>query len=317
MTTENGENAAALPDTGDDEAKLWAELEQAEAKSEAPPEDGRAADAEPPQSGQPKEESGADNAPAPAHKAEADNGEPKAPSDDIWAKAPPEAKAAYDAAIARSKALEHDVSSNRGRVSALTRQLDEIRKGGGNQPASAVALKDDPDFKAFEKEYPEVAGPVAKLLDKMVSPLAGQLAGISEERRSQYLAEQHNVVISQHGDYDSVTKSQDFYRWYEQAPPYIKAGVERNAQFIIDGSEVAHIVKMFKAETGFGQTQNPPNPGTQKPAAQADKRKMQLESSAAPAARGQAKVSQDVPDDPEEAWKYYERMDQQKAAANR
>tara|TARA_Y100000310_G_scaffold335304_1_gene416955 strand:+ start:479 stop:1531 length:1053 start_codon:yes stop_codon:yes gene_type:complete len=341
-TTQDTELSGDAPLTeeaaADEEVSAWNEFEAAEKGKETDAADdaGRAEDAQPAadepaaQDEQQPDTSSADD------KSDEDDAAPTddraEQQEDIWKNATPEQRAAFEAAQDETKQARQDWNRMRGTVSGLSRkandlqtQLDASRPAttGSDGPTEANAVFASENWKTFEDEYPELANPVKAEVQALfgaqearIQTLERGMAGISTERRSDNLAQQVEIVHAAHPDYDTIAKSDAFQQWYEQAPPYIRAGVERNAVDITDGNEVAHIVKMFKQETGAASPE-PPDKDEADPAetnghdpnqALDGKRRRQLESSNAPRTRSPGAVTTGIPDDEEGAWNAYEKM---------
>lgn len=318
------------PETGaDDDTKIWNDLIAAEAAKAEP-----AADAKP----APKQdaEKAAD---APADDKDAkdkDTGKPASETvDDIWAKAPPELRAAHDATRTELERERTTSKRHAGTVSGLQRKVNELLKAtpapGAAKPEAKTAAPDpldDEGWKKFETDYPELAETIGALRTRLhaaetkVNRLEPEVGTISSERRLQSVeSAQLPTVLAAHPDYDRIAKSDEFLAWFDQAPAFIQDGVKRNAEWIVDGNEVVHIVKLFKAETGWAA--KPANhagakePAPQKPPA-TDKRSLQLDSAAAPrGGKGPAKVTSGPPDDADEAalWNYYADQERNKERA--
>jgi len=303
-------------------------------------------------------DAGADKAAAdaqpPAEKpAGADAGKP----DDIWAKATltPEQKAAIEADRARIAELEQLDKTHRGRLSAQDRELAKLRSRPAAPPAAGTDAKpvekidplkliqDDPDFQQLEKELPEVAGPMGKILvrlaDRMqqtIEPMRAHVTTMETERTAAYLEEQDRMVRDVHDDYDDIVKSDEgkaaFIAWYEKAPAYVKAGVERNRDRIVDGNEVADLVSKFKSDTGWKRpasaaasaaaspTADPPPapPPASTPApknAESVRRDLQIRSAEQPKTTSGSQVAAPSSDDPKAIWNELREMERREAAS--
>ena len=183
------------------------------------------------------------------------------------------------------------------------------------------SILDDPEFTQAAEDYPEVFGPVKKVISVLenrtktaierAERAERELSGISQERRDANLEVQAQIVAEAHPDYSSIAGSKEFAEWYKNQPRLVQEGVQRNAKSIVDGNEVAYIVKLYKDSAGISTTTKQPASG--KPSNSGDpRRKHQLESASTPSNRGPAKVQGGVPDDENAAWEYFERMDEQK-----
>jgi hypothetical protein len=243
---------------------------------------------------------------------------------DIWANADPALRTAYEAVlkdrddkIAHAKRVGGTVAGYQRQVDDLKRQLAELTKGStktDDTTGTTTGIFDDPEIKKAADEYPEIFGPLKKVvsnLEQRAMKAERELGTISAERRDANLEEQARIVDDAHPDYDQIAQSPEFVAWYDKAPAYLRAAIQRNAKVVVDGEEVAHVLKIYKQETGYKPKDPPasdPAPGSQKPSS-TDKRALQLESASGVRPRGSAKKSDGVPDDPEAAWEYWRRMD--------
>lgn len=320
--------------------KIWADLAAKDATNASdnadPPNSVETTDPQPQASTEAPEVKTTD---APADTADANkttktDGEEPPVTVDIWADAKPEHKAAYEAVakerddkVAHARRIGGTVAGYQRQVDSLKRELDEARKGKpsdtktddkGTSNAGGSIL-DDPDIKKATDEYPEVMRPLNKVLERLERRAANaerELGGISDEKRQAHLVEQSRIVVSAHPDYSQIAKSPEFTDWYRKAPTYIQEGVRRNAQKVVDGAEVSHIVKLYKLENGI-TTPNPaprdPAPSDPKPSQ--SRRSHQLESALTPTPRNTAPKARDSgpPDDEEGAWRYWQERDRRKA----
>lgn len=364
-----------LEDENQDEAALWSEFDEQESGKEAAP-DGGAGDgggddtsaagadgagaADDFDSGEPGSDD--DSAASPAGSDADPGGKPdggdKTPSGDgraqgddadiDWANATPEQRAAYDAAQQRLKKLEHAERSNRGRISALQRQIAELTGGqsqsreadpgdgsadgqgqgeaaaGSDQGADDGFLKSD-DWKSFRDEYPEVAGPLEKVIGGLQAEVTRQhkeLSAIGADRRESALAEQAGLLAEEHSDWQEVVADDSFMEWLEAQPRHIREAAIRNAEDIVDAQEAADVVGRFKAyrseQQGGGNAQDQQDTtradgggGTDN---QQARRQRQLESASTTRSRGPGVatgISEDG--DPERIWKQFDEMERRQA----
>jgi hypothetical protein len=367
MTDQNQQqdSAAAATPTGDaaktPDEQIWAEFDAAETKTGAPPDStGSAAgegddaakndDGQTSSGGKTGDSQSASPAPAAEAGADADAAAKAAPTEpDIWSKATPEQKAAYEAAKKRGDEFEEKFRRTTGTVSALQKRLNaakaatgQLAKGndsaGDNKPAAdkdaapaapSIAF-DDPEWKAFEEEYGDVAKPLAKKMNEIFSKavaakdeelrsLRQEVSTLSAERGQEIDAEQESIVATQHADWSDVANSKEFADWIASAPSYKQQAAIRNAEKIIDGAEASSLISDFKRETGWK---------TKTPAASADngngnpksatplsgRRQAQLEGAAAPRGGSRGPVDNGPPDDAEQAWKWFDEQDKRRAS---
>lgn len=248
-------------------------------------------------------------------------------TEDPWATAPEPLKAAWQAAQGTIQDLTHRYNSTNGRLSALTRKLNEVTAAqqaatsGTKQDQAEAAqeaaqqaqnILDDPEFKAAQEEYPEVFKPLEKVVSALQAKadrLERELSTLSTERRDQNFTRQEEALASKHPDWRQATASAQFTQWYNNAPPYMRAAVERHGTNIVDAEEVAHILNTFKLDTGYGlQQQQQPRTATTAPASTttqlSDKRQRQLASAVTPAGKGPG-ASSGAPDDFEAAFQHF------------
>lgn len=311
----------------EDEAAIWAEFEAAErAEAGDPPPQGR------------EDTAGADgNAPEkdavtdakPANPA----GDAQPPQNDIWASAPPELRSAFEETRRRAEQAEHRFRSDAGRVAALQRQVDELRKGGTAPGPAAGATQADAEpnsvlasdkWKALKQEYPEVAEPFEAILAEMEGRIhrhEKELSAIGTDRRQAAQDEQQNIVSQVHGDYVGFISGNldKFQEWRGQQPRYVQEAIQRNWDGVVDGFEMADVIARFKSSLGGNSGSpghEPPGKGTSQPLA--DRRKRQLDSSTSPRTKGPS-VATGIPEDADEEtlWKMFDEEDRRKAASTR
>lgn len=266
---------------------------------------------------------------------------------DTWADAKPEHRSAHEA-LQREAAGQREQALRRTRENErlkarLTELETQVATGlpakpsttrttpptGTGTTAAAQALLDKPAFKKLADEYPEVAEPLREIMSDLTAEvdqlrastatMSRELGGMSHERREQFLSDQETQVRETHPDYDAITNSQSFKDWCANAPAYVAAGIKRNGETIIDGEEVAHILSVFKRDTGFQPTApqgngsqpaarpqtttNPPAQGNrnQLPA----RRQRQLDAATSVPSRGVNQQPSGPPEEFDAAFKYF------------
>ncbi len=247
----------------------------------------------------------------------ADTPAPIENTDDIWANAPDALRQAYLAEKTQREKAENAVRSNNGRLSKAEREAAELRAriAARQDPAPQAAPTPAPvpdSLAAVREEYPEVTGP---LVDELVELRATVLrldqsnASAAEQARareqlelSEFVAGQEQKLTEAHPDWSEVVISPEFVNWVQSGPQFIRDGIARNGNGIVDGEEAATIVQLFKS----AQDQAAPNP-------LADKRQRQLEGSRAVPARTPGATPQGTPDDYHAEWKRLEAEDERRA----
>ena len=267
-------NSAPSPEDsdGDDDDFDTAFAEFAGASNDDPDPSGNAGGDGDGEEAQPNNGNGADD---PATRPDADQGKGK-PAPAARQENEP---SATDRELERLREFERTAN---GRLSALQRQLNEAnaQQARSNQdraqqrpapsktappsakpaPSNADPFETDEELKAFAKDYPElvpVFRKVAEPLRTEVSRLNSELSQYSQQHRSQVYENNREAVLYQHPDFDEAIRSKEFADWFNAAPGYVRAGIERNGTNIVDPNEVAHLTGQFKAETGWRASQNP------------------------------------------------------------
>ncbi len=245
----------------------------------------------------------------------------QASGDDIWSTANDQQRAAFQAAQQKLQSLEHDSRSNRGRVSALQREVDTLKaqlaastKAAGSTGQDQEAT--DADIRRLQEEYPEVARPVLKELSSLRTQLSQALARLDQRdsteaqaQREQALDREEQALTQMHPDWMQVTGNPAFTKWLETQPRYVVEAIRRNGEAIQDAAEAGDIITRFKAHQGVGAATAAPSASgattaTGAPANLAARRQRQLESGAAVSSRG-AGPAGGPPDDFEAAFTYY------------
>lgn len=240
-------------------------------------------------------------------------------SDDIWSTASEQQRAAYQAAQQRLQSLEHDSRSNRGRVGALQREVDTLKKQLAAYTKAAGSTgqdqdSSDADIRRLQEEYPEVARPVLKELSSLRTQLSQALERLDQRdsteaqaQREQALDREEQALTQMHPDWMEVTANPAFSQWLNTQPRYVMEAIQRNGEAIQDAAEAADVIGRFKAHQGAAATAAPSASGataTGAPANLAARRQRQLESGAAVSSRG-AGPAGGPPDDFEAAFTYY------------
>lgn len=258
----------------------------------------------------------------PDHSEEQDSQPADEPADDPWSSVPEDLRAAHKAAVSELEQFKHRASSDAGRASAFQRKAEQLeselaalKKAPAADGAAKEAAQDaqefleDPEFAAFREEYPEVAKPIEKVIKTLQAKaerLEREFGVISGDRHQQQIAKQEELLTQLHPDWKTATASPQFVQWYQGAPPGLRADIERHGNQIGDAQEVAKILDVFKAATGFGANGASRSGVTNLSA----KRQRQLESAAAPAGRGVG-PSSGAPDDFESAFNHFARKNSQ------
>ncbi|RJF80944.1 hypothetical protein D3877_11965 [Azospirillum cavernae] len=242
--------------------------------------------------------------------------------DDIWNSASEQQRAAFEAAQAKLHALDHDSRSNRGRVAALQRETETLRKqlaalhGAAGSTGQDQTDASDADIRRLQEEYPEVARPVLKQISSLQRQLNEAQQRLdrresleTQREREQALDREEQALAQMHPDWDKVTARPEFTAWLSTQPRYVVEAIQRNGEAIQDAAEAGDIITRFKQATGIAQATAAASApaavtATGASANLAARRQRQLESGATITSRG-AGPAGGPPDDFEAAFAYY------------
>ena len=234
---------------------------------------------------------------------------------DPWAQAPEELKSQYQHAQEMIAKLEQSDRSNRGRLSALQRQINELvssrQEAAESGDQAAVAEKDD-EIDSLMEDYPEIAKPIQKMLDKVKTEqtrLERELGALSGDKRKAALDEQVSLLADAHPDWAKVGSDPQFSQWLADQPRHIQEAAYRNGNEIVDYREAADVVGRYKEFRGIGEQTTSTN-------SLADKRQRQLKTATSTRGRGPGAKS-GIPEsgDPEMLWDQFEELDRRQSRA--
>ncbi len=243
---------------------------------------------------------------------------PSENTDDIWAEAPEHYRAAFEAERKARERAENAIRSNNGRLSKAEREAAELRvRLAAQEPKPAAAppegdeappATEDQDPRTVElnrvaEEYEDVGRPLVNeilALREQVSALTQSRASEDEQRQvrdelefKEYLAAQEQLLSATHGDWQEVVLQPDFVEWVTTGPQFIRDGIARNGNGIVDGAEATEILSLFKEKHGISTAPNP----------LAAKRERQLEGARSIPGNSPGVVPQGRPDNFQSEWK--------------
>lgn len=288
-----------------DEADVWAEIdaEEAGAATDAAPEaEGFDDEAEDEDSEQPQE---AD---------EAEGGEDSDPPDP-WAEAPEPLRAARDQMQEKLDKLEHRIRSDEGRMAAFQRQINELR----SKPVEKADEPPAPDetLKTLMEDYPEIAGPIAKLMERQGTELAeiknrlGDVGSSVERVTANRYVAQERALTEAHSDWREVLSGDNepvYLAWLARQPTEIREAADMNAANIEDAAAAAKVVGGFKQ---FLANLDSPSGQPDSKNKASDRRARQLEGATMIKSGGSQTTVRGVPEEgnPEDLWAAIDRME--------
>lgn len=298
------------PANAGDSSEFNATFDEIASSSSAPAEEAAADEPQddPAPDDQQQDEPQPDAEPAPGKEGDAAASAPASQTDDIWKDAPEPLR------LARERELrdwEHRVNSVKGRLSASDRELQRYRQqqsGTQGQPPkqeqpqadkpAADDLLGSEDFKAFETEYPEVAGPMKGLFEKMATEIAtlkGSVGTVQQGHDTAVYATNQQVLTERHPDWLDIAKDDRFQGWLQAQPKAIQEAAARNWEHVVDPADAGVVFDRWKAEFGTPAPAPAPTPDP-KTADTTAKRQRQLESARAAGTKTPA-ITAEEPDD--------------------
>lgn len=263
-----------------DDAKLWAEL-TGEAVGEADPTPGEGAD---PDAGTQQDsqdqqntsdandgdgqadgesDGGADG----AQPSDADAGSDKAKAEDIWANAPPELRAAYEAERAAKAELDKRLRGQDQKIRQLTaRQRSSTPEAKRNDAGKAAGSGTDEaafnsdKFKRAKEDYPEIVEAFEDVLraqGKQIGEVAETVQSYSTADQDRTFTENHYKVEERHPGYEDMASKPEFGAWLETQPQGIIDMAIRNGRNVADPAETILILDMYKAHIGSAEAGAP------------------------------------------------------------
>lgn len=171
-----------------------------------------------------------------------DAGEGQAATDDPWSSAPEPLRNEYLTLKQLYQQTEANHRADRGRVSALTKKLNEVTAGlkaneqanGANaNSANGLPTADDLKGKSFaevEEDFPELAAFVRNQVEAATQAFQQQLTPLEEMRQQQAQAQQQaelqnqfDALASVHPDYQQIAQDPSFHQWVASQPSTVQA----------------------------------------------------------------------------------------------
>lgn len=301
MTDRNGSPAPEAGDASEESALFDQMLDYIESGENGPMPEETA----PPAGDAGEDQAGADAADAPSGEGEtprAKDRQGEGGDDDIWANAPEKLREQYDA-LQRdlAKARQSD-SSQRGRVAAMQREIDEFRKRYEQDQASDDGEQADPfeALNAIEEDYPDLARPFKDAILRQQEQMEALRKAHQAQVEAGYRANAERVA-QEHPDYARLIADNqaEFSNWLYNQPLWVYQAFERNQKTIVDPAEASEVVARFKQHLGM-QRSSP----TETPLS--ERRRMQKEAASPPRRTAQPRATGGPPSsDPEAMFNYF------------
>jgi len=220
-------------------------------------------------------------------------------SDDPWSGLSEKQKAYFES-------LKQSESSQRGRVSALNRELQNARAAVTPPKPEAQQGGDQTDkpsrvdkLKQAAEEYPDAVGDLVEEVVELRAALEGMKPKAPEagpEPDEAKLQQEYQALEQAHPDYRQIAQDQSYAGWLGSKPASIQALASSYS-----ADDVANVLTLFKAERAAAQPKS--DTAQADTDTQAQKRQRQLEGSKAVQQRGSPTASGPAKDDFNAAFK--------------
>lgn len=194
------------------------------------------------------------------------------------------------------EAIRQSESSNRGRVSALQRKINQMTATAPSSQVEPVERKDSqPDradkLKQAAEEYPDAVGPLVEAIVDLQARLEASMPKAPEqgaEPDEAALNKEYQALETAHPDYRQIGSDPAYASWVGSKSEQIRALANSYA-----ASDVASVLSLYKAERSASQA----TPARAETDTTAQKRQRQLEGSRAVQQRGSPAASEPARDD--------------------
>jgi|GEM_PF-2565762 len=161
--------------------------------------------------------------------------------EDPWAAVPEHLRNAHQQLQQSHQQLEKDHRANSGRVSALTKKLNEVQaglklnesqNGGDANSKHGLPTADDlkgKDFSEVEAEWPEIAELIRNELQRATNTFEEKLKPVRELEQREAQKQEQEFIQSQfqrlervHPDYMQIASSPQLTQWLSSQPPSVQ-----------------------------------------------------------------------------------------------
>lgn len=232
-----------------------------------------------------------------------------------------------EALKAQIERLQHSLDSEKGRTQASRKEIERLKnevsaaqKSAQRTPEDEARLKASKErLDAAKEEYGDVIGPLVDTVEDLnkrfdsLSQLEQRDLAAKTDRLTALKREQEEVFEKEHPDgYTLIQREQAaFASWVDDQPADLRQIYARNKAEIVDGSEAAYLVGLFKQSLQDA----PSDPAQQNNNRLNTRRARQLDGARAQRSNGQRVTAVPPKDSDNEAghWDYFARKDRERA----
>jgi BMFP domain-containing protein YqiC len=200
--------------------------------------------------------------------------QPETAPPDPFADATPEQNQAWQNLVAEKARYEHDSLSNRNRVSALQKKINELEAkleekppaepDKAEKPAELPETETGVDLSEFKEDFPEIykavgamyqnqVGKMQAQFDEKLGQLTQQVESVAqpveqmrETEESRYRQHQLQALDAVHPDWKQIQETQEFWGWVEAQTDGIKA----LAGSVVADDNIA-LLNLYKSQSGI------------------------------------------------------------------
>ncbi len=206
-----------------------------------------------------------------------------------------------------ARVWEHKYRSDAGRVSALQKQINELKEGQETTPTDKQlkeALSSDDGWQEFQEVFPEAAGVLETQFSNLTRDIEERLTPVQEQvkqtaietgiqKQMRTLSAPREKGGSGHADFQAIAESQEFKDWGRQQHPSVQELFNSN-----EAADAAYVLDLYKAMQGGKQQQQQKRDDISRKRKKRQQRNIHLEGQAATPKAG-------PPDDFDGAFEYF------------
>jgi len=232
-----------------------------------------------------------------------------------------------DALREQNDRLEKQFRSEQNRSIGQQRRADRLQKKVQELEAKLAASQavddgDDEEMQRLQEEYPDVAGPILKRMERLQNDKPdydAQLAEVNEELKDIEEAEIATFTTEHPEGFSYIRENiEEFRAWVQDQPKETRDLYEKNRTHMVDGTGAALLLTRFKNARSEQQQTDGVDEQRETTGKLTAKRNKQLSGATSQKASARTtKIVQDDPsssEDPEKEWEYWDRQDRKRKA---
>lgn len=248
------------------------------------------------------------------------------PTDDVWKDVPEAARKAYEQSQATIASLKGRVSAEARRANQLQRHFSqqpvdsgEAHQGnqsGGAKPSDKVLESDQ--FKQFQDDYPEIAGPIASTINALkaqIDQLAAPVQAFEQLNEAEHAQAMLEAVAAKNPRWNAYNGDPRWDEFRATQPHFVIEAMERNWSSISDPDEAAFVVDRFEQFIGTPAATPTPTPAPSPTPTADPRRQRQLDAGRDAGSNGAGAMQTGVPDDFNAAFAIFSEQDERKRAS--